>query len=314
MCFIGGGLLLFYNRQAIVDKVMYWQFTPSTEIEALTNRTTLSQTGIFYFYVTHPSLEDASSFNQKCGRAEQSTAILGCYNGRNIFIYNIANDKLDGIKEVTAAHEMLHAAYDRLDEQRRRHINELLAVEYEKLKDDEAFKERMAFYDRTEPGQRDNELHSIIGTEVVSVSGELETYYATYFTERAKVVALHAQYATVFEDIQKRGTELSNELAALREKIETASAEYNKNITQLSEAIARFNDQAKTGEFTSAQEFNAARSALIARSNTLEARRVTIDTDVARYDQLRSELLSLNMESEALNKSIDSSLAPAPSL
>ena len=32
------------------------------------------------------------------------------------YIYNVNDERLNGLKEVTAAHEMLHAAYERLPE------------------------------------------------------------------------------------------------------------------------------------------------------------------------------------------------------
>ena len=37
------------------------------------------------------------------------TAVLGCYANREISIFNVTDQRLDGIREVTAAHEMLHA-------------------------------------------------------------------------------------------------------------------------------------------------------------------------------------------------------------
>jgi len=107
-------LLIFANRQQVIDQVTVWQYQPSSQIAGLASRSSMNSTGKFYFYASRPVVEDAQPFNQDCGRKEASTAILGCYNGQNIFIYNVTNTQLDGIKEVTAAHEMLHAAYARM--------------------------------------------------------------------------------------------------------------------------------------------------------------------------------------------------------
>lgn len=270
--------------------------------------------GKFYFYISHPSIESAEEFNKKCSRKETGTAILGCYNGQTIFIYNVTDERLDGIKEVTAAHEMLHAAYSRLGEAEKKSVNELLEKEYEQLKNNKQFAERMAFYDRTEPGERDNELHSIIGTEVASISAELEMYYKKYFEDRLKAVRLHEKYAAVFNSLQKRGEEISAKLTDLAKAIESGSSQYNNDVAQLNQDIAAFNAKASSGGFSSGADFNAERARLIARANQLDIARQTVNDSIAEYNQLREELAAIATESDTLNKSIDSSLAPTPRL
>lgn len=311
---LGAAVLLVLNRQYIIDQISVWQYKPSSEIVSIAERSGLNNNGKFVFYTAHPSIEDASSFNQKCGRRENSTAILGCYNGQDIYIYNVTDTRLNGIREVTAAHEMLHAAYARLSENEKGRINQLLTREYEKLKDDKNFAERMAFYDRTEPGERDNELHSIIGTEVSSINGELETYYKKYFGDRSKVVALHGNYAAVFSELQKRGEKISSQLTELGHAIEQQSSQYNADVAQLNRDITSFNAKANGGEFVSDAAFQADRDALVARATALEVTRRHINDSIIRFNELRDELAAVASESEALNKSIDSSLAPAPSL
>lgn len=307
-------LLLVLNRQYVVDQLSVWQYQPSQDAVLLAERASLNDNGRFLFYANHPAIEDATSFNKDCGRKEMSTAILGCFNGQKIFIYDVTDQRLDGIREVTAAHETLHAAYARLAPAEKSKIDALLGAEYETLKNDSNFAERMAFYERTEPGERNNELHSIIGTEVASVSPELEGYYKKYFKDRNSVVTLHQNYAKVFNDLQKRGEDVAAQLTALTHTIETESAAYNKAVSQLNQDIARFNEQANRGGFSSSAEFQAARAALVTRAEGLEATRKSINDNIAQYDQLRNELTAVSRESEALNKSIDSSLEPTPSL
>jgi len=306
--------ILFFNRQYVVDQLTVWQFKPSAEIATLANRADMSDGGKFFFYASQPTVEDAQNFNKQCGRTEASTAILGCYNGRNIYVYNVEDSRLDGIREVTAAHEMLHAAYARLGDADKTRINALLETEYAKLKTDAQFAERMAFYARTEPGERDNELHSVIGTEVASISPELELHYKKYFTDRSKVVALHAKYASVFADLQSQSDSLSQQLTQLGDKIEKESVTYNKDVNQLNQDIEAFNATATSGGFSSQASFESARTKLVARASQLDAERESINGDVTRYEALRQELTNVASQSEALNRSIDSSLAPAPSL
>jgi hypothetical protein len=307
-------LLLLVNRQYVTDQVSVWQYQPSSDVVALAERSSMSGMGTFYFYASHPQLQNAEQFNATCERKEEATAILGCYNGQYIYIYNISDAKLDGIREVTAAHEMLHAAYDRLSEQEKQKIGELIEAEFESLKEDEELAERLAFYERTEPGERINELHSIIGTEVAAISSELEAYYAKYFDDRSQVVALYDQYADVFQSLQERSDQLSQRLTELGDAIEAESAQYNKDVTQFNRDVEAFNQRAENGEFSSQAEFDSARATLLARGDVLEANRQQVNDKVAEYERLRAELIGIASQSEALNRSIDSSLAPAPSL
>jgi len=313
VCVVVAGLLLL-NRQYVIDQLAVWQYQPSDDVVQLADRSGMNRTGKFYFYASQPAVENAQDFNKNCARQETSTAILGCYNGRNIFIYNVTDARIDGIREVTAAHEMLHATYDRLSADEKQKVDALLEAEYATLKNDKDFADRMAFYARTEPGERDNELHSVIGTEVGSISKELEAHYKKYFSDRSKVVALHDTYAKVFNDLQSKSDQLSAQLTALGNKIENETLAYNKDVTQLNADITAFNAKAKGGGFTSQSEFQAEREMLVARATRLDQTRQSINGEVAQYEALRQQLESIASQSEALNKSIDSSLAPAPSL
>jgi hypothetical protein len=306
--------LLVANKQFVLDQVSAWQYKPSSEVAAFADRTTMTDLGRFYFYASRPAVEEAQDFNTDCSKQEQNTAILGCYDGRNIYVYNVTNTQLDGIREVTAAHEMLHAAYDRMSKTERAQIDTLVEAEYVKLQDDKDFAERMAFYARTEPGERDNGLHSVIGTEVSNLSPELEAHYKKYFADRAKIVSLHERYASVFTSLQTKSNELSDQLTALGNDIEASTAAYNNNVGRLNKDIATFNNRANSGEFSDQQSFQAERTQLQRRAVQLDAQRRDINDKVAQYNNLRTQLLAIASQSDALKRSIDSSLAPAPSL
>lgn len=311
---IAAAVVLFWNRQYITDQLSVWQYQPSADIASIVERSGMEGAGEFYFYASHPSLLDAAKFNETCDRKEEATAILGCYDGQYIYIYNVNTQKLDGIREVTAVHEMLHAAYARLDSSERQRVDGLIDAEYEKLENNKELAERLAFYDRTEPGERHNELHSIIGTEVSNLSTELEQYYEKYFDDRSKVVALYEKYASVFHDLQQRSEALSGQLMQLADEIEQETAGYNTEVSQFNRDVENFNRRAENGEFGSEAAFNNERAQLIARGEALELQRQGINAKVTQYEELRAELAGIATESEALNRSIDSSLAPAPSL
>lgn len=304
---------VFLNRAFLIDQFTVWQFKPSAEVASFVTRTSMTEGAKFIFYAGEPRVEDAEEFNQNCDRKEQNVAVLGCYEG-DIHIYNVTDARLDGIKEVTAAHEMLHAAYDRLSDNERNHVNELIEAEYAKLSHDAKLAERMRFYARTEPGERDNELHSVIGTEVKNVSPELETYFKKYFKDRSKVVALHDAYNNQFTVLSERADLIADEMKRLKTEITQLTREYNSAVTQLNSDVQAFNRRAEAGDFESQSEFNAARSKLEQRSVALESKRALVNAKIVAFNKYRDELQSISAQNEQLNQSIDSSLEPAPSL
>lgn len=312
--FVAIAVAIMLNAQLLFDTVRYYQYHPDASMQAFAADTGMNGQGTFLFYTSQPSLENAAAFNEKCGKTEATTAVLGCYNGQNIYIYNVTDARITNVRDVTAAHEMLHAAYKRLNNGDKQKIDQLLEAEYAVLKDDKSLADRMAFYDRTEPGERDNELHSVIGTEIKDISPELEAYYKRYFSDRSKVVALHAQYSSVFTSLQKQADDLTSQIATLAASIKDKSASYNGEVSAVEAAIRSFNTRAQQGDFKSQAQFSTERQTLVSRTTTLETMRVEINSLVAEYNERVSELNSIATQTEELNHSLDSTLAPAPSL
>lgn len=304
---------LLLNRQYVIDQVNVWNYQPTSEITQIENRSGIGGKGIFYLYASHPEVDTAAEFNVNCQRRESKSAILGCYSNKNIYIYNVNNTQLDGIEEVSAAHEMLHAAWDRMSDKDRATVGVLLEAQYTAMAD-KSLNERMNYYDRTEPGERLNELHSIIGSEFAQISPELEAYYSQYFTDRSKVTTLYKSYNSVFTQLANESDALYAELGALGTEIDTLKQAYQTDVAKLSNDIATFNQKANNGEFSSNADFNRQRAAIIARSNALENQRTVINDKVKQYNDDNARYQALIVQSEELNKSIDSSVAPAPSL
>lgn len=302
------------HAQLIRDTVLYYQYAPNETVASFVEQTGMNDRGKFLFYASHPSLETAQSFNEHCEKREHSSAVLGCYDGQNIYIYDITDPKLDGIRPTTAAHEMLHAAYKRLSVNERQDVDTLLEAEYAKLKDNVELADRMEFYSRTQPGDRANELHSIIGTEVAQISSELETHYKKFFSDRSKVVAQHSKYHAIFEELRLKAEALTTEIDQLAASLEGKKSAYESQAASLRNDISTFNRRASQGEFSSQSEFNQERQKLVTRSATLENLRADINATITHYNNLVNELNSIATETNALNRSIDSGVEPVPSL
>jgi hypothetical protein len=309
-----GWLLL--NRQYAIDQVTIWGYTPSSNIADINDRVDFTNEGQFYFYATRPEVAGDEQFNLDCPRQEVGNPILGCYANQRIFIYDITNPQLDGMEEVTAAHEMLHAVWERMDTNEQSKIGALLRLEYQKFADNKELTERMDYYQRTEPGQFENELHSILATEQASLNPELEKYYSQFFTDRQVIVGLHAKYDTVFKNLKVQSDTLYDELTRLGLDVEARTAAYNTNIAQLSRDIESFNARANSGSFSSASQFNNERAALLARSNQTDAERDRISADIDAYNVKYAKYQEIASQIEVLNKSIDSikALDPTPSV
>ncbi len=307
-------VIFIINRQRIFDQISVWQYNPSTAIISLTERAGMNDNGKFIFFASQPKLESTNDFNKVCNKIENSNSILGCYNSLHIYIYDVTDSKLDGVREVTATHETLHAAYIRLSNNDKAKVNKLIEVEYEKLKNNSEFLQLMAFYERTEPGERDNELHSLIGTEVSIISPELEKYYSKYFTDRQKVVALNAKYIGAFNDLKTRDNEITTKIDTSYASITSEQNEYSSAVIILDADITSFNNRASNGDFTSQSHFNNERSLLVSRSAKMEAMRAKINSDILIYESLIEEHNSIASESQKLYNLIDSTLAPAPSV
>lgn len=312
---LGLSAAVWFNRQYLADSIQFWQYEPTSEVQSIVERTDMTDQGQFMLYASHPTLDGSQTFNKYCGRKEQHAAILGCYANNRIYLFDITDERLDGIREVTAAHEMLHAVYVRLPVGERERLGDLLEKEYQRLALDDEYKERMAFYARTQPGERQNELHSIIGTEIRDIDPALETHYKKYFADRNKVVVLHDSYSDVFREYETKANDLRRQIDESKQRLERQASEYTATYDRLEKDIDQFQERAEErGGFASQSEFAAARRALEARIDAANALRSSVIASEKRVNELISEYNSTIEWSQDLYKSLDSTLAPAPTV
>ncbi|WP_231605072.1 hypothetical protein [Salinibacterium sp. SWN139] len=304
---IAGGVWALTNQQRISDQFAVWDFEPSATVEAYVTTAAMSEEGQFLFYASHPKIETNPIFNTTCSNVEENFGVLGCYfpSSKSIFLFDVTDERLDGIEEVVAAHEMLHAAWDRMSSEEQDALTPLLEAAAESMKDDPEFATTLEFYAKTEPGERANELHSIIGTEFADLTPELEAHYATYFTDRATVVALHEKSNAVFTEQLEASTKLVEQLDTLRASIDDDYATYNSGYDQLNDDIDSFNSRADEGDFNTLDQFNSERNELISRQDFLNTLYDSIEADVDTYDDLVKQLEALNTTISELNQSIN---------
>ena len=282
-------------------------FKPSEKILQITSRIKLTHRAKTIFYATNPQVLASDDFNSSCSKLVEKSTILGCYNDDKISIFDVENSELDGVEEVTAAHELLHAVWNRTSKAEREKLSKKIEENYEKVKTPELEK-TMAAYAETEPGERVNELHSILGTEFAGLSEELESYYSNFFENRGEIVSMNARYKSKFEDLENRAKSLDKELKALNAEIKQETSDYSAKIKSLNSAIDLFNTRAQNGYYYSQNAFNADRAQLVARGNLMEQYREQINSKVANYNSKVTELQYISGQIQRLYDSLNSKL------
>ncbi len=290
-------ILAALNRQAIYDWSRLRNYSPTLQIAQLADQTTMNDKGRNIFYAQHPELDDRTGFSQRCSGFGEQTIVLGCYTNTrglagSIYLFDVQDDRLNGVEEVTAAHEMLHAAYDRLSPKERKHIDQLTQQVADSLTD-ERIKSTIASYRERDPNVVPNELHSIIGTEVRNLPPELETYYKKYFTNRAQIVTYAEQYEGVLTERRSKADQLEVEINGLKTEID----QLEKTLTDQKDSLDRDRPDIKTQ----------------AQADTYNARVAAYNTHIRQLNQLITqhnqkvdEYKANAVEQQELYKSLDS--------
>lgn len=295
-------IFLALNRQWVYDFARGMIYNPTPEMAKIHDSLSLTSRGDFLFRATWPKLSDREEFNSNCRVDGEEIAILGCYTGGNIFIFDITDDRLGGIRELTTAHELLHANFARMSNVEKDNLRQSLEKVYQD--NIEILEDDLNTYDSEE---RFEELYVRAGTEVKSLPQELEKHYAEIFEDQDNVVAYYDKYISVFRAIEAELDTLQNEMQTISGDIDNKTAEYENRVESLNAEIASFNNCAETaGCFTSQWEFNTRRNALIAEQNALEALYQEIDDLIEEYN-IRVEKYNEDvLESEKLNSIINS--------
>ncbi len=291
-----------FFRQELYDQWRLRGYEPSAEVVALAESTTMTDEAKRIFYVAHPSVTDADTFNANC-HIEEFSIILGCYISRgNIYVYDVQDKRLSGIHEVTAAHEMLHAAYDRLDADERSKLDNLLVETYKAINSNR-LNETIAQYQSNDPASVPNELHSILGTEVRKLPAALEEHYKKYFSDRLAVVSYSEKYEKVFSSRETRVNQIDRQLEALKADIELNQARLDNLNNELTSERQELNKLRSSNDFS---EYNSKVDDYNQKVNEYNELVETTKKQINRYNDFVEERNSLAVEVQDLVKAIDS--------
>jgi len=293
---------LLWQRQNITDWWTLRSYTPPQQIAQLATDTTMNDLGKKIFYVEHPALQAKADFQQSCTLTEK-TIVLGCYKSASgIFVYDVNDPRLDGVQQVTAAHEMLHAAYDRLSSTEKKRIDTLTEQAYAQLKD-QRIKDNVEAYRSQDATVVPNELHSILGTEVAKLPAELEAHYALYFTNRQKIVTYSVQYETEFS---KR----SQQVATYDKLLESLRSQYDKLKTSIdSQEQAIRTIDAQLDAYKAQNDFENYNAAIPGRNRLVskyKADIVAVNSLADQYKNILDKRNAIAVEEQQLLQALDS--------
>ena len=290
------------NREWLYDWYRGLIYQPTAEMVGIREKLELTGRGEFLFGAAQPELNTAEEFNENCRKDESEVAVLGCYTNENIYVYNITDEKLDGIRELTTAHELLHAVWARMDESVKKDILPTLEQVYKDNAD--VLKEDIEVYTEAE---RLEEIFVRAGTEIKNLPDGLEKIYAEIFEDQDKIVEYYEQYIGVFRNIKARMEVLSAEMETLSEEINEKTEEYIKQANQLEADIVSFNSCAEVaGCFRSESDFSTQREMLIARQDGLGVLNDEINMLINKYNVMVDEYNADVTESHKLQDMINS--------
>lgn len=240
---VAGLGLAWLNRNNIYDWWRLRGYQPSAQIAQLVTADTMTDYARHMFYVNRPVLQNQADFNKSCpDDGGEQTIILGCYRGNQtgIYLYSIQDPKLNGVQQVTAAHETLHAIYDRLSSKDRQAVDKMLQDFYEQDLKDERVLQTIEAYKKSEPNDVVNEMHSVFATEIEQLPPALEAYYKQYFRNRQQIVKFAKQYQQTFVDNKALGDKyqaqiknIEDQLNSLKTKIDGLENQLRQDYAQI---------------------------------------------------------------------------------
>lgn len=297
-------IVLVLQRDRVYDYYRGITYKPSAEMVKIRDSLDLTSEGEFIFNASQPALSERDEFNQNCRPTDAETAILGCYVMENIYVYNIEDEQLKGIKELTAAHELLHAVYARMSDEKKNNLESVLRQVYKDNK--EILEDDLKIYSSSE---RSEELYVRAGTEVKTLPDVLEKHYAKYFTNQDKVVSYYDSYIAVFRRLKAELKALEAEMSELNTKIDNMTTEYKNRVVQYEADVDQFNTCADTpGCFTSQWEFDTRRNVLVNEQIALDALYDEISNLIAEYNKkvevYNSDVIETNRLTDKMNSNV----------
>lgn len=299
----------YFNKQEILDRIALHNYAPSAKVVELADDTTMTDSTRRVFYVNHPKLSNKQEFNDNCHVTEHSI-VLGCYiQNKGIYLLDVTEERLSGVMQVTSAHEVLHAEYDRLDDSERDRVDKMVADNFLNV-DNERIRKTVDQYRQKDPSVVPNELHSILATEVEQLTPDLESYYSKYFSDRKKIVGFSEKYEQTFIDLSNQVdsydaqlSTIKSNIESMQQEIEGLSNEIELKKTQLDDLLAQ----------NSTEEYNNAVPDYNATINQYNRLVTSAKGQINQYNEIVEKRNAIATAEQELVEAINSNIIPQES-
>jgi uncharacterized protein YukE len=233
---------LWSNKWEVHDRWVSRSYLATKDSEEVRENLSLTQKGDLVFRASLTEVDDKDKFRSRCPveRYEEAN-VLGCYSARKIYVLKVDEPKLKGVEEVTAAHELLHAKFERMSGDEKDEVKKLLTVVRSKITDTDITRLIESYSKELGEGEDlFNEMFAIYGTQVQDVGSELESIYSEYFEKREDIVASYSSYNSQFKEIEEtvrsydeRLAKLKSEKESLERNLESQSNELTREKAEL---------------------------------------------------------------------------------
>jgi hypothetical protein len=200
----------------LIDSQMLDNADPA--MVSLANEAGMSREGTLIFLRTHPRLVSDSEMQTDCAEntaANNSNGFIeqGCYvpATNQIFLRKMPDD-LHSMVTATAAYEMLHPVYIALhDSSRAASLDAAIEANFTAINDPD-LNNQVGNFAKTEPGARDLELFSLLGTGYSNLTDDLAQFYAPYFDNLSADVAANDQVKQLFQSDEDQLSQMDSQI------------------------------------------------------------------------------------------------------
>lgn len=239
--------------------------------------------------------------------AYEEASVLGCYSARRIYVLKVDEPRLAGVEEVTAAHELLHAKFERMNKSQKAEVGRLVNNLRGSVRDEEINRLTESYKKTIGTGEDfNNELFAIYGTQLRDVGSGLEEIYSEYFKNRAGIVKKYESYSSEFRASQKAIENYDARLADLKSQKDVLEKELEVLDSELSSEKSRL-DQLQFSDST--EEYQRAASSYNAKVVVFNSKVNEIREIIAEYNTLvekrNSEALSAKSLADKLNANVE---------
>lgn len=258
--------------------------------------------------------------NDACGGDDRTGdhATHGCYSRAGIVVFVPADARVADIAVTTLAHELLHAAFDRLGAGEIWRVKDQLHAAMERVAPDDRVRQQIEWSIDGREESRDTEIFAYLGSQVWPDGGfspELEAVYARYFTDRAALAGVRhrveedvqrllTDYQSTVDDLTRAMTDAANERAQLeadRQMYEVDRHSYQQDADRYNalDPVERGRRMVSRSDSTGSVYAGTWQDALAAWLADLDARWADLDARTAAVDAADATAVARLAEIEA---------------